>query len=248
MAQPEGFTWPGGARAAVSFSFDDARPSQLDAGLPVLDRHGIRATWYVSLDAMLARAPEWKAAAARGHEIGNHTLTHPCSGNFPWARANALEDYTLARMEAELDGATARIRESLGVTPRTFAYPCGQTWVGREASFASYIPLVRGKFLAGRGFLWETHNDPVRCDLGHLAGFFSDAWPADRYVQRIEAAIEHGGWAVFAGHDVGDDGYQTTRTAALDALGGWLAANKARVWVATVAEAARVVRDARGGA
>ncbi|MEK7767471.1 MAG: hypothetical protein AAB368_14675, partial [bacterium] len=90
------------------------------------------------------------------------------------------------------------------------------------------------------------HNDPAICDLGHLAGFFSDAWPVERYVERIEAAVEHGGWAVFAGHDVGQDGYQTTRTTALHALGGWLAANRDRVWTATVADVAAHVRSARG--
>src|SRR5437016_1452750 len=95
------FTWPGGARAAVSLSFDDARPSQAERGIPLLDRLGMRATFFVSPERVLDPAP-WKRAAQAGHEIGNHSMTHPCSGNFPWSRDNALEDYTLERMEKEL--------------------------------------------------------------------------------------------------------------------------------------------------
>src|SRR5215211_8310716 len=43
-AMPGGF--PEGTSVAVSLSFDDARPSQLE-GVRILDDHGIRATFYV---------------------------------------------------------------------------------------------------------------------------------------------------------------------------------------------------------
>ncbi|HXW78607.1 MAG TPA: hypothetical protein VEJ84_03865, partial [Acidimicrobiales bacterium] len=36
-----------GRRFAVSLSFDDARPSQLEVAVPILDRAGARATFYV---------------------------------------------------------------------------------------------------------------------------------------------------------------------------------------------------------
>ena len=153
------FVWPGGARAAVSFSFDDARASQLDRGIPILDAHGVRATFYVSLDNVRARQAEWRRVAASGHEIGNHSLHHPCSANFPWSRAHALEDYCLDRMEAELLAANAAIEEMLRVRPQTFAYPCGQTFVGRGEGAASYVPLVARRFVVGRHAFDEVHND-----------------------------------------------------------------------------------------
>src|SRR5579871_5110270 len=118
------FQWPAGTRAAVSLTFDDARPSQLDRGLPILDAHGVKATFYVTPANVERRVDAWAQAAGEGHEIGNHTLSHPCSGNFFWARANALEDYTLNRMDADLAAANARVEELLGITPQTFAYPC----------------------------------------------------------------------------------------------------------------------------
>src|SRR5262245_30961551 len=84
------FAWPHGARAALSLTFDDARESQLDVGVPLLAKHEARVTFYLTANALRGRGDAWKRAAASGHELGNHTLVHPCSGNFPWARARAL--------------------------------------------------------------------------------------------------------------------------------------------------------------
>ena len=57
---------------------------------------------YVVPSSVERRLDGWKKAVAAGHEIGNHSLNHPCSGNFLWARQKALEEYTLAKMEHEL--------------------------------------------------------------------------------------------------------------------------------------------------
>ena len=62
------FAWPHGARSALSLTFDDARPSQLDHGLPILNSYGVRASFYVSPPAAEARQTEWRQAAAVGHE------------------------------------------------------------------------------------------------------------------------------------------------------------------------------------
>ena len=39
--------WPGGARMALSLSFDDGRVSQVNDGLPVFARYGARVTFFV---------------------------------------------------------------------------------------------------------------------------------------------------------------------------------------------------------
>src|SRR5437868_5403453 len=164
------FSWPQGKRVAVSLTFDDARLSQADAGIPILDAHDVRATLYVTVTAVRKRLEQWRGAVARGHEIGNHTLTHPCSANFPWAQKNALEDYSLGRMEEEITGASAQIADLLGVRATTFAYPCGQTFVGRGENVRSYVPLVAKHFNAGRGFNAESATLPGVCDLAQLCG------------------------------------------------------------------------------
>ena len=42
------FKWPPGKRAAISLSFDDARLSQIDNGIALLEKYGIKATFFVS--------------------------------------------------------------------------------------------------------------------------------------------------------------------------------------------------------
>lgn len=52
---------------------------------------------------MAQRLDGWKKAISNGHEIGNHSLVHPCTGNFAFSKDKALEDYTLQKMNIELD-------------------------------------------------------------------------------------------------------------------------------------------------
>src|SRR5215510_2060295 len=94
------FSWPDGKRAALSLSFDDARQSQVDTGLTLLDKHNIKVTFYVVPAAVERKLDGWKKVVMSGHEIGNHSLNHPCTGNFTWSRQKALEDYTIEKMNA----------------------------------------------------------------------------------------------------------------------------------------------------
>jgi len=68
------FHWPEGKQMALSLSFDDARFSQVDKGIPLLNTYNITGTFYVSPNAMLERVADWKDAVGAGHDIGNHTL------------------------------------------------------------------------------------------------------------------------------------------------------------------------------
>lgn len=233
----QSFPWPQGKRCALSLSFDDARPSQLDAGLPILDRAEFRATFYVVPVRFLPRVDEWRAAAGRGHEIGNHTTTHPCSGKAEWSRSNAVEDYTLERIAKEIDDATDTIKSSLGVSPVTFAYPCGERHVGRDAGRQSYEPLVNERFLYARGD--AVLNSPVdirvrssdRAELGALLG-------------HLEEARRRGGWLITVGHEVGPPEHPDSLTTLQDVLEAFcrkISEEMPDVWVATVADAARLV-------
>src|SRR6266511_2235895 len=216
------FAWPAGARAAVSLSFDDARPSQVDVGTALLDRHG-----------------GWKKAVVAGHEIGNHSLDHPCTGNFSWARKKALEEHTLEDMRRQMVEANARLRELLEVTPDTFAYPCGQTFVGRGLDTRSYVPLVAGMFVAGRGWLGEGPNDPAFCDLAQVLGMEMDGRDFEQLLPVLEQAREARAWLVLAGHEIGREGRQTTRIAMLEKLLPYVADPANGLWVAPVGTVAR---------
>ena len=231
--------WPAGKRAAISLTFDDARQSQLERGLPILDEYGVKATFYVSIKSLEQRADAWKAAAANGHEIGNHTLMHPCSGNFPFSRDRALENYTLGQMQAELRQANRDIERLVGVRPVSFAYPCGQKFVGRGRNLKSYVPLVAEEFLTGRGWMDEWANDPAFCDMAQLMAMELDGKSFDQVKQIIDRTLTDGGWLVFCGHDVGDGGRQVTLAATLKALCEYAKNPANGIWLADVGTVAK---------
>jgi len=235
------FPWPEGKRAAVCLTFDDARPSQVDVGVPILNGCGLRATFYVSPSRVPERLDAWKAAVAAGHEIGNHSLLHPCTGNFSWSRGKALEDYTLDQMATELDKANAEIRRLLGVRPVTFAYPCGQKFVGRGVDARSYVPVVAERFIAGRGWRDEGTNAPAFCDPAQLMGVEFDGLTFEQLKVLVDEAAEQGAWLVLAGHEIGEGGRQTTRADTLRAFCEYARDPKNGLWVDTVANITRYV-------
>jgi peptidoglycan-N-acetylglucosamine deacetylase len=239
------FRWPNGRHAAVSLSFDDARVSQIDTGLALLKRQLVKVTFFVQAEQVRKRLDGWKKAVADGHEIGNHSNTHPCTANYSFSRLNALEDYTLEMMAAQLDGANAEVQDLLGVKPRTFAYPCGQKFVGRGLDVRSYVPLVAERFLVGRGYLDESANDPQVCDLAQAMGTSFDDMEFEQMRNQVEQAASEGRWVIFVGHEIGKRGYQVTDTAALEALCEYLKDPAHGIWLGTVAEIAEYIRQQR---
>jgi len=148
-AQEPAFAWPGGARAAVSLSYDDAVPSQLDNAIPALDRHGLKGSFYLIMaaDTVRERIDDWRAAARNGHELGNHSLFHQCSAKGPdraWVQPEQdLDATTVAQMRAQVAVANAMLHAIDGSIEFTFTAPCGD----QLAKDGSYIDAVKDQFL-----------------------------------------------------------------------------------------------------
>ncbi|MCX6050158.1 MAG: polysaccharide deacetylase family protein [Chloroflexi bacterium] len=88
--------WLNNCQGAISLSFDDGVESQLKLAIPMLDKYGLQATFYVNpRDNYKEQLIPWRTAAQSGHEIGNHTINHPCSKNFAFICAGGGE--TLCR-------------------------------------------------------------------------------------------------------------------------------------------------------
>lgn len=239
------FRWPEGKRAAVSLSFDDARLSQVDTGLALFRKLGIKATFFLEASNIERRLPGWKQAVADGHEIGNHTMTHPCTANYAFSLPNALENYDLQMMADQLDRANAKTQELLGVTPKTFAYPCGQKFVGRGLDVRSYVPLVADRFIVGRGYLDESPNDPAVCDLAQAMGTAFDDQDFAQMKKVVDGAMKEGRWVIFVGHEIGTRGFQITDVQALEALAAYLKDPANGVWVGTVGEVGGYIEHSR---
>lgn len=246
QAPPSAFNWPEGKKAALSLSFDDARLSNVDVGTDLFKKYDAKVTFYVVPSGVRQRHEKWKQAVKDGHEIGNHTLVHPCSGNFPWAREKALENYNLAAMREELLTANREIEELLGLTPVSFAYSCGQTYVGRGVETRSYVPLVAELFASGRGWLDEAGNDPNYADMAQLQGIEMDGKDFETEIKPIlEEALHSGNWVVLAGHEIGEGGRQTTLTSMLEELIAYVQKPNSGIWMAPVGTVANYVKKQR---
>jgi len=239
------FSWPEGKKMALSLTFDDARLSQIDKGIPILDKYGVKASFYVSPDLMEQRIDGWKKAVATGHDIGNHSVVHPCSGNFPWARTRAIKDYTLESMYAELDSANHLIKNLLGVTPSSYAYPCGQTFIGKARQTKSIVPLISSMFESGRTWMNEAPNDPVYCDMAQLTGIEMDGKNFDLIKKLIDDAKKTGSWLILAGHEMDSEGNQTTLLNTIEAVCNYATDPANEIWIDHVHNIAKYVREKR---
>ena len=241
----QNFDWPDGKRAAISLSFDDARVSHPKVGKDLFRRLGMPVTYYVLPGPVVQHLEDWKAIVADGHEIGNHTIYHPCTGNFTWSRNKALENYSLASMRQELLAANQQIQELLGVTPVSFAYTCGNTFVGRGSDNQSYVPLIAELFESGRGWMNEAANDPGFADLALLQGIEMDGKDFAEIKPLIDQAIENGSWLLLGGHEIGEDGHQTTRIQMLEELAAYVKSRASEIWIAPVGEVAAHLKAKR---
>jgi len=249
--------WPEPYRAAVSLTFDDGLRSQLEVALPILDRHGLLATFYLNPagaeesaglgDSWMERLAPWQAVQARGHEMGNHTVLHPCSLNIQaeWLAGKNLRDWTLERLQADVLEAQRRLRAAFPAQRETsFAYPCYEDSVGHGENRVCYTPFIARHFAAARhkGELrGELANDPRACDRHHLS-----SWPVERrdaafMIGLVEQAAWLGRWAVFTMHGL-QEGHLPVGEGDFAELVEYLA-RRADIWVAPVAEIGAYLRD-----
>ena len=161
------------------------------------------------------------------------------------SESNALENHTLTTIVRELDVANDTIEELLGVRPKTFAYPCGQKFVGRGSKVQSYVPLVAERFLVGRGWYDSRPNIPEFCDLAQVMGMELDGLDWNQAKLLIEQSARKGRWLVLCGHDIGDSGYQTTRIQTLEAICEYAKDPANGLWIGTVEAVGSYIAEQR---
>ncbi|HYL36827.1 MAG TPA: polysaccharide deacetylase family protein [Bryobacteraceae bacterium] len=112
-----------GTRPAIALTFDDGPSESTPELLEILARHGAPATFF-QCGANVRRLPEVaRAVAAAGHEIGNHSDTHP-----------KLHFKSRQTIYGELAAAQETIQQVTGLRPQYFRAPYGIRWFGlREA-------------------------------------------------------------------------------------------------------------------
>jgi len=195
-----------GKKAAVVLTYDDSLNVHLDTVVPALDARGFKGTFYITVnpEAFSSRVPEWKKAAASGHELGNHTLFHPCSANKPgrdWVSADYdLDKYSVKRMVEEI-ALTNRILESVdGLNERTYAYTCGDTYAGKS----SFVEEIKPYFVGARGVA-NNFTKPGENDLFNINSFFVFEHNGRDLIAMTNKAIKDGSMIVYLFHGVGGE-------------------------------------------
>jgi len=196
------FSWPNGAKAAVVFTYDDALDGHLDVAVPQLDEFGFKGTFYCTgnSQSLYNRLEEWRETAQNGHELGNHTLFHPCDGSkASWVKPEYdLNNYTVDQLLEELKAANTLLKAIDGKEQRTFAYTCSDITASGE-DFTGRMPSL---FTAAR------RDGPVPermegYDIFQATSRMVNGNSAEELIAFVEEAKAKGTIAVFMFHSVG---------------------------------------------
>jgi cellulose synthase/poly-beta-1,6-N-acetylglucosamine synthase-like glycosyltransferase/peptidoglycan/xylan/chitin deacetylase (PgdA/CDA1 family) len=165
---------------AVALTFDDGPdPRWTPAILDALARHDVSATFFVAGTAALKHPDLLRRIVAEGHEVGNHTFSHPAMGSLPGWK----QDAQIAFTQRAIVAATGR-------RPVTYRPPYSAAPDSLSAVELSAATRAHGRGLA---VVLATHS--------------TDDWRASADVESITANALRGGGTeprVIVMHDGGN--------------------------------------------
>ncbi len=181
-------SFKGGKKAAASYTFDDGYPSSF-AIADMFEARGLRASFYIIAGAVADdQWASWQDLLARGHEIGNHSMTHTIDLGMP--------DLTPDQLNTEIVQSQKLLADKLGSKPLVFAFPWhSSTPQARALALQTHIAI-------------RTPTD----DLPFTLAFFdlNHGTPEDTMAtvnQQLADMVDQGGWYVAAGHGIDGDGW-----------------------------------------
>jgi len=242
--QEDQIRWPNGAKAAVCLTYDDGIATHLDIAIPDLDKEDLKGTFYLQgTNIFPDRVERWRQAAANGHELGNHTIFHPCSKNldFVWEEFST-EKYTVRRMIRELEVMNHFLFSIDGLQHRSYAYTCGETEVG-GTSFVDSLHNS-GLFNGARGGMPVVVKNMRELNLFEVPSLPVLDSNSGELIPFVEEAGKAGGLAVFMFHGVGGDYLEVSREGHYSLL-QFLNENREQFWTAPFREVMQHILNER---
>ncbi len=229
------FQWPGGAKAAVSLAYDDALDSQLDNAIPALNRYGLKGSFYLQLSspAVGKRLAQWRAAAADGHELGNHSLFHQCSrsgAGREWVEEHRNLDTTTAQqMKDQIVLGNVMLAAIDGRSERTYTAPCFDQLAAGE----NYLPWIDSEFIAIKaGAAVAVPASMLALDPYRVGAMAPVGLSGKELIAIVKEAAAKGTMANLTFHGIGGDHLSTSKKAHEELL-AYLAANRHLYWTDT---------------
>ncbi|MEO8449062.1 MAG: polysaccharide deacetylase family protein [Gemmatimonadota bacterium] len=181
-----------------TFTFDDVPRSALDNALPLLERAGVSATFYVASwlgdparpqpadDPTVFFSPnDTRAVRAAGHHVGCHTYSH-----------YSLEHGTAAGLAADAEKNRRELSALLGGEPiNHFAYPYG------EVSFAAKR-LLQNDYLTMRSTRPGINSGTIDLSLLRAEWIYSHLFSREGIDALVASASRTSGWLIFYTHGV----------------------------------------------
>ena len=218
---PQG-RWPGQRQAAIALTYDDALASQLDVAIPQLDAAGLKGSFFLMGRQVGPHVARWKAAAATGHELGNHTINHPCAkGSYETPAQYTSEAYTVDTLLTEIGVMNGFLEAMDGLKEHSFATPCGQNL----ASGRDYlVPLVKS---GPAPFVRDSRTMPAQIQG---TGFVNAS--GAEMIKWVEGVRQSRAAGVVVFHGVGGD-YLSVSGEAHKELVSYLKAHEGEIWTTT---------------
>ena len=233
-----------GKKCAVVLTYDDALNVHLDNAIPLLDSLKLKATFYLSgyFPGCRQRLADWKKAAAKGYELGNHTLFHPCVGNTAgreWVKKDYdLSTYTVQRMVDETRMNNVLLEALDGKKKRTFAYTCGDMKIGDSA----FIDHLKNDFVAARAVRSQMH--PINgVDLYNVDCYAINGETGDQLIELVKKAMASNTLLVFLFHGVGGEHDLNVSLPAHSQLLHFLQQNQRNIWIAPMLNVAEYIKN-----
>ena len=180
----------------ISFTFDDAPASAVSTGAAIVEEHGGRATYFVSLGLLgshtelgeIGSVADLHRAVEHGHELGCHTYDHLDA----WGVSTREFMSSVNRNRDEL----ARLMH--GRSFETFSYPKNGATIAVKSAVDELFTCCRGGGQCGN--IGAVDRNLVR------AFFISpfNGIDIERMKRLIDVNAEQRGWLVFATHDIVD--------------------------------------------
>ena len=232
------FKWPNGAKAAFCLTYDDGLSSHINTVQPILKRYQFKATFYPTLasSSIKQEMEKWKSLVKDGHELGNHTVYHPCrKSEYKWVKDYLdLDKYTTEQILAEIELANSFLQALDGKKTRTFAYPCTNMYAGGlsfKDSVAHYATAARGGSYAPLDPL-----NPLDIDIYNVPAWGPNNNGSKDLIAYIKTILGKGSLGVLIFHGVGEEPMRVSEEDH-ETMVKFLDAHRNEIWVTTFQEA-----------